>query len=91
MPIYEYECLSCGHKFQLLQRFTDKPPSSCPNCGAEGNIKKLVSETMFELKGSGWYATDYKNNNTLNKGASGSLNKTKQSKSTSQVKEEKSA
>ncbi len=61
MPIYEYECRFCSHKFELLQKISDPPPTVCPNCGKEGGIHKLISEASFELKGSGWYVTDYKN------------------------------
>jgi len=60
MPIYEYECRFCSHKFELLQKINDPIPTVCPNCGKEGGIHKLISEASFELKGSGWYVTDYK-------------------------------
>src|SRR5262249_52160345 len=57
MPIYEYECLSCGKRTEVLQRMNDAPLAACPNCG--GGVKKPVSAPEFQLKGSGWYATDY--------------------------------
>ncbi len=57
MPIYEYECLNCGKRTEVLQRMSDAPLSACPNCG--GEVKKLISAPSFQLKGSGWYATDY--------------------------------
>ncbi|MFL6259364.1 MAG: FmdB family zinc ribbon protein [Thermoanaerobaculia bacterium] len=57
MPIYEYECLSCGKRTEVLQRMNDAPLAACPSCGAE--VKKLISAPSFQLKGSGWYATDY--------------------------------
>ncbi len=57
MPIYEYECLSCGKRTEVLQRMDDAPLAACPSCGAE--VKKLISAPAFQLKGSGWYATDY--------------------------------
>jgi len=60
MPIYEYECSYCSHKFQQLQHVDDKMPEVCPNCGKKGGVHKLVSNASFVLKGSGWYATDYK-------------------------------
>ncbi|HEY4572805.1 MAG TPA: FmdB family zinc ribbon protein, partial [Thermoanaerobaculia bacterium] len=56
MPIYEYECLSCGKRIEILQRMNDAPPA-CPACGHE--VKKLISSPAFHLKGSGWYATDH--------------------------------
>jgi putative FmdB family regulatory protein len=57
MPIYEYECLSCGKRTEVLQKMDDAPLAACPNCG--GEVKKLISAPAFQLKGSGWYATDY--------------------------------
>lgn len=62
MPIYEYECMNCGYSFEKLQKFSDAAVSSCPKCG--GPVKKLVSHTSFQLKGSGWYLTDYARKNT---------------------------
>jgi putative FmdB family regulatory protein len=56
MPIYEYECDKCG-TFEATQRITDKPLNRCPTC--KGKVKKLISNTSFQLKGSGWYITDY--------------------------------
>ena len=56
MPIYEYSCEKCG-TFEATQRITDKPLSRCPTC--KGKIKKLISNTSFQLKGTGWYITDY--------------------------------
>jgi len=57
MPIYEYECLSCGKQCEVIQKFDDKPLNSCPDCG--GDMHKLISQTSFVLKGTGWYVTDY--------------------------------
>jgi putative FmdB family regulatory protein len=57
MPIYEYECLNCGKQCEVIQKFNDEPLSSCPDCG--GNMHKLISQTSFVLKGTGWYVTDY--------------------------------
>ena len=56
MPIYEYKCRRCGD-FEVTQRITGKPLSRCPTCKAK--VKKLISNTSFQLKGSGWYITDY--------------------------------
>lgn len=63
MPIYEYECTSCHHHFDLMQKMSDKPQTTCPECHKE-TATKLVSAAGFQLKGSGWYATDFKNKNT---------------------------
>jgi putative FmdB family regulatory protein len=57
MPIYEYQCLRCEKKTELLQRFDDPPLASCPDCG--GEVRKLISSPAFHFKGSGWYVTDY--------------------------------
>jgi len=59
MPIYEYRCSSCGHKLETLQKFSDAPLLACPACHADALVK-LVSAAGFHLKGSGWYATDFK-------------------------------
>jgi putative FmdB family regulatory protein len=59
MPTYEYECTSCGHRFEILQKMSDKPKTKCPECGKK--LKKLISSTGgFIFKGPGFYATDYK-------------------------------
>ncbi len=57
MPIYEYECLSCGKTTEAMQKFSDALLAACPECG--GQLKKLISNSTFVLKGSGWYVTDY--------------------------------
>lgn len=57
MPIYEYQCQSCGHRFEEMQRISDPALTTCPQC--EGELKKLVSAPAFQFKGSGWYVTDY--------------------------------
>lgn len=56
MPIYEYRCDKCG-TFEVTQRITEKPLGKCPTCKAR--VKKLISNTSFQLKGTGWYITDY--------------------------------
>ena len=60
MPIYEYRCGACGHKLESLQRFSDAPLVTCPSCGKD-TLTKQLSAAGFQLKGSGWYATDFKN------------------------------
>ncbi len=59
MPIYEYRCDSCGFQKEHIQKMSDAPLSECPACGA-ASYKKLVSAAGFQLKGTGWYATDFK-------------------------------
>lgn len=60
MPIYEYRCDKCGHEKEYLQKVSDPLITVCPSCG-ESAMKKLISAAGFQLKGSGWYATDFKN------------------------------
>jgi putative FmdB family regulatory protein len=57
MPIYEYECTKCGNIEEALQKFSDKPLTKCNHCS--GKLHKLVSQSTFHLKGTGWYVTDY--------------------------------
>jgi len=57
MPLYEYQCLNCGKKTEVIQRFEDAPLAACPSCG--GEVKKLISSPAFQFKGTGWYVTDY--------------------------------
>lgn len=57
MPIYEYECQSCGKRTEVLQRMDEAPLAACPQCG--GEVKKLLSAPAVQFKGSGWYVTDY--------------------------------
>ena len=57
MPIYEYECTKCGNIEEALQKFSDKPLTKCKHC--TGKLHKLVSQSTFHLKGTGWYVTDY--------------------------------
>jgi putative FmdB family regulatory protein len=59
MPIYEYRCGACGHQEDHLQKVSEKPLSKCPACGKK-TYKKQLSAAGFQLKGSGWYATDFK-------------------------------
>jgi len=59
MPIYEYRCSACGHELEALQKFSDAPLANCPSCHA-ATLVKLLSAAGFKLKGSGWYATDFK-------------------------------
>ena len=60
MPIYEYRCGACGHQEEFLQRVSEPPLTECPVC-RKPTFKKLLSAAGFQLKGSGWYATDFKN------------------------------
>ena len=57
MPLYEYQCESCEHRFERIQKFSDPLVDTCPSCG--GPVKKLLSSPAFQFKGSGFYITDY--------------------------------
>ena len=57
MPLYEYECDKCGHRFEVIQKFSDPPIDTCPKCGS--TVHKLMSSPAIQFKGSGWYITDY--------------------------------
>lgn len=59
MPIYEYACGACGHRFENMQGVNDPPPAKCPAC-SKRRVKRLVSAPAFRLKGSGWYESDFK-------------------------------
>jgi putative FmdB family regulatory protein len=61
MPIYEYRCSSCGHQQEFLQKVSDTPLTVCPQCG-KSTFSKMLSAAGFQLKGSGWYVTDFRNN-----------------------------
>ena len=57
MPLYEYQCRKCGHRFERIRKFSDPPLKKCPECG--GAVKQLMSAPAVQFKGSGWYVTDY--------------------------------
>jgi putative FmdB family regulatory protein len=71
MPIYEYRCSECGFQDEFLQKLSDPLMTVCPSCGKE-SLKKLLSAAGFQLKGSGWYATDFKGSGSKPAAASGS-------------------
>ena len=60
MPIYEYQCEACSHKFDKLQKMSDAVLKQCPEC-EQPQLRKLISSAGFQLKGNGWYVTDFKN------------------------------
>lgn len=59
MPIYEYKCLACGQHSEFMQKMNDEPMKECPHCH-KGELSRLISPVGFQLKGSGWYVTDFK-------------------------------
>jgi putative FmdB family regulatory protein len=57
MPLYEYRCEKCGHRFEKIRKFSDRPIKKCPECG--GQVEQVISAPAVQFKGSGWYVTDY--------------------------------
>ncbi len=60
MPIYEYQCATCGHQLEAMQKISEESLKKCPECGKD-TLQKLISAAGFQLKGTGWYATDFRN------------------------------
>lgn len=95
MPLYEYQCPKCGHRFERIQKFSDPDPGKCPKCGA-GKVKRLLHAPAVQFKGSGWYVTDYARRGSADAskkeagGAESSASTTKdgESKSKSETKSE---
>src|SRR5947208_12881924 len=88
MPLYEYQCKKCGHRFEKIQKFSDKMVKKCPECG--GLVEQMISAPAVQFKGSGWYVTDYakKTSSQGSSGDSGSKEKKEdKSKSESSSKE----
>lgn len=81
MPIYEYQCSACNHQFDVLQKMSDEPINICPECNKPA-ATRLVSAAGFQLKGTGWYATDFKHGQPKkeNKSDSKSTETTKKTK-----------
>ena len=97
MPIYEYECDACGHRFEQIQKFSDPLVEVCPKCG-ERKIRKLLSSPAIQFKGSGWYVTDYAGKGSATKeskdskdGTVAESKDTKDSKDSKESKESKPA
>jgi putative FmdB family regulatory protein len=74
MPLYEFQCEQCKHRFEKIQKFSDPDPEACPSCGA-GPIRKLPSSPAIQFKGSGWYITDYAKKSSTDSGKSGGSEK----------------
>jgi putative FmdB family regulatory protein len=76
MPLYEYQCEACAHRFEVIQKFSDPPVEACQRCG--GAVRKLLSSPAIQFKGSGWYITDYaKKDSTATPAAADSKTETK--------------
>ncbi len=84
MPLYEYQCDACGHRFEVIQKFSDAPIEVCPKCG--GAVAKLLSSPAIQFKGSGWYVTDYaRSGKTDSANAGASTSKSESSTSSSEA------
>lgn len=79
MPIYEYRCASCGYQKEYLQKVSDPKLTDCPECG-KPTFDKLLSAAGFQLKGSGWYVTDFRNNGAKPKAAESGKSETAEPK-----------
>ena len=78
MPLYEYQCKKCGHRFERIQRFSDPLVKKCPECG--GKVEQLISAPAVQFKGSGWYVTDYAKKSSAPSSKSESESKSESSK-----------
>lgn len=89
MPLYEYECKKCGHRFEKIQKFSDKMVKKCPECG--GRVEQMISAPAVQFKGSGWYVTDYakKSSATASSDSGGKESKEKDKDSKETKKEDK--
>jgi len=89
MPIYEYECTQCGEIEEVFQKFSDKPLKKCRHCS--GKLHKLISQSTFHLKGSGWYVTDYANKSKTNAAATKKKPEKESTKNSTSTSDKKSA
>ena len=90
MPLYEYACKKCGHRFERIVKFSDPPEKVCPKCG--GEVEQLLSAPAVQFKGAGWYVTDYaKKSGAPAKGTSGDTPSTNSSEATSSEKKTESS
>jgi putative FmdB family regulatory protein len=87
VPIYEYRCTKCGHRFEAIQKVSDSPLSRCEKC--KGKVERLISSPAIQFKGSGWYITDYARKGSSE--PSGSSDKTSESSSSETASEKAGA
>jgi putative FmdB family regulatory protein len=89
VPIYEYRCTKCGHRFEAIQKVNDSPLSKCEKC--KGKVERLISSPAIQFKGSGWYITDYARKGTGPSEPTGSSDKTSESSSSEGASEKTGA
>jgi putative FmdB family regulatory protein len=92
MPLYEYACKKCGHRYEEIRKFSDKHPTKCPECG--GVLEQVISAPAVQFKGSGWYVTDYAKkgsgaSSSSSSSASDSESSAKEAKETKDAKDSK--
>ncbi len=75
MPLYEYQCDKCAHRFEVIQKYSDAPIDVCPKCS--GPVKKLLSSPAIQFKGTGWYITDYARSGKTDSAATSASSETK--------------
>ena len=86
MPLYEYQCDQCAHRFEVIQKYSDAPIAVCPKCG--GPVKKLLSSPAIQFKGTGWYITDYARSGKSDSATTKSGDAKSESTSSSETKSE---
>jgi putative FmdB family regulatory protein len=89
MPLYEYQCAKCGHRFEKIQKFSDRMVKKCPECG--GKVEQMISAPAVQFKGSGWYVTDYAKKSSAPASSEGSKESKKDEKKTESTSKESSA
>jgi putative FmdB family regulatory protein len=89
MPLYEYECKKCHHRFERIQKFSDPHVKKCPDCG--GPIEQVISAPAVQFKGSGWYVTDYAKKSSAPSSSSNSSNGDSSSKKEGKSKSEETS
>jgi putative FmdB family regulatory protein len=87
MPLYEYQCKKCGHIFEKIVKFSDKPIKKCPECG--GVVEQTISAPAVQFKGSGWYVTDYAKKSQSSASSSDGGKDSKDSKDSKESKDSK--
>ena len=87
MPLYEYQCKKCGHIFEKILKFSDKPIKKCPDCG--GAVEQMISAPAVQFKGSGWYVTDYAKKSQPSSSSSDGGKDSKESKESKDSKDSK--
>ncbi len=89
MPLYEYQCEANGHRFEVIQKFSDPPVEKCPTCGSP--VHKLLSSPAIQFKGSGWYITDYAKKDSTPAGGESKTDKSAKADGKSETKTESKA